>query len=147
MKANRIQNIVIRTIEKQSITLDDVRELQLALEEGGVSQQEAEALIRMERTVADCCDAWGDFFVDTLTAHLVWERRPTGVLRDEDAAWLLTCLQMTRTGPARHVGPLLVNLVREADRVDQALIAMALQENRSFAKEGEPVVTVIRRAA
>jgi hypothetical protein len=45
------------------------------------------------------------------------------------------------------VGPLLVNLVREADRVDQALIAMALQENRSFASEGEPVVTVVRRAA
>ena len=35
MKANRVQNIVIRTIEKQSITLEDVRELQLALEEGG----------------------------------------------------------------------------------------------------------------
>jgi hypothetical protein len=147
MNANRIQNVAIRTIEKQSITLDDVREIQRLIEDAGISQNEAEALIRMERMVGRACDAWAEFFVDALTAHLVWERRPTGYIRAEDAAWLITCLQMTRTGPALNVGPLLVNLVREAESVDHAVIALALEENRGLRALQDPEVTLVRRAA
>ncbi|PSC02989.1 hypothetical protein SLNSH_20985 [Alsobacter soli] len=147
MNGNRIQNIAIRTIEKQSIGEDDVRELKIALEEGALSQAEAEALIRMERMVAETCPSWDAYFVDTITAHLVWERRPTGYVKDEDAAWLTTCLQLTRVGPARNVGPLLVNLVREAERVDQSIIALALEENRGRPEPREAVVDVVRRAA
>ncbi|GGH25233.1 hypothetical protein GCM10007036_32220 [Alsobacter metallidurans] len=147
MNANRIQNVVIRTIEKQSIALDDVREIQRLIEDAGISKEEAEGLIRMERMVGQACDAWAEFFVEALTAHLVWERRPTGYIRDEDAAWLITCLQMARSGPALNVGPLLVNLVREAERVDQAVIALALEENRGLRALQDPEVALVRRAA
>ncbi|MCP8939017.1 hypothetical protein NK718_10860 [Alsobacter sp. SYSU M60028] len=130
MFRSRIQNIVIRLIEKQNATADDVRDLRNALEEGGfITQDEAEALIRVERMVPSTCEAWGEFFVETLTAHLVWERRPTGVLRADDVAWLIHQLEQPREAAAGNVAPLLVSLVREAEHVDERLLALALAAN------------------
>ena len=134
MSGNRIQKIVIRAIEKQSITVDDVQDLRKAIgEEGFISRAEAEALIRMELMVETVVPAWADLFVETLTAHLVWDCRPTGYVRHEDAAWLAGCCARPRLGGGHHIGALMVALVREAEQVDGSLIAMALAENRTVA--------------
>ncbi|MFZ4531834.1 MAG: hypothetical protein ACOYOJ_08460 [Alsobacter sp.] len=133
MSGNRIQKIVIRAIEKQSITVDDVQDLRNAIgEEGFISRAEAEALIRMELMVETAVAPWADLFVETLTAHLVWDCRPTGYVRHEDAAWLAGCCARPRLGGGHHIGALMVALVREAEQVDGSLIAMALAENRTL---------------
>ena len=130
MNTNRIQNIIIRIVEKQSITVDDVRDLQSAVEEGGfISREEAEALFRAERMAPVTCASWGVFFIEALTAHLVWERRPTGRILAEDVSWLSQAIALPRTGPAPHIAPLLVSLLREAVEADEQLIAMAIAEN------------------
>ena len=148
MNTNRIQNIVIRAIEKQSVSCDDLRDMQNAIEEGGfISEIEAGELIRIERMVPVVCEAWGDFFVETLTAHLVWERRPTGTIRADDVVWLIDQLEQPRMAPAAHFGPLLVSLVREAEHVDQRLLAIALVENRVVELSARTVPASFNRAA
>jgi hypothetical protein len=148
MTTNRIQNIVIRAIEKQNVSCDDLRDLQSAIEEGGfISEVEAGELIRIERMVPVACEGWGDFFVETLTAHLVWERRPTGTIRAEDVVWLIDQIEQPRMAPAAHFGSLLVSLVREADHVDQRLLAIALVENRVVELSARKVPASFSRAA
>jgi hypothetical protein len=130
MSANRIENIVVRVIEKQSISLDDVREIQAAVEEGGfVTPEEAEALLRAERLVPVACASWGEFFVEALTAHFVWECRPTGKITAGDVDRLVAMLAEPRSDRRGHVGELLLSVVRHAVETDERLIALVLAEN------------------
>ena len=130
MNTNRIQNVIVRIVEKQSINVEDVKDMQMAVEEGGfITREEADALFRAERMAPVACASWGEFFIEALTAHLVWERLPTGKVLSEDVAWLSHCIALPRTGPAANVGPLLISLLREAVEVDERLIAMAVAEN------------------
>jgi hypothetical protein len=130
MIANRIQTIVVRTIEKQSIAVEDVRQLQAAVEEGGfITLEEAEALLRAERLVPAACASWGEFFVEALTAHLVWERTPTGRITAADVDRLVALLADPPGGRAGHLGELLFSVVRNAVHADERLIALVLAEN------------------
>jgi hypothetical protein len=130
MNINRIQNIVVRIVEKQSISVGDVTDLQSAVEEGGfITRAEADALFRAERMAPVACASWSVFFIETLTAHVVWERRPTGRITEADVAWLCETIALPRSGPAANVGPLLLSLLREAVDADEQLVAMALAES------------------
>ena len=66
MNANRIQNIVIRIVEKQSISVEDVTDLQNAVEEGGfiTREEKADALFRAERMAPVACASWSVFFIE-----------------------------------------------------------------------------------
>lgn len=138
MSANRIQKIALRVIEKQSVCEKDVRDMQTAVGEFGfVTREEAATLVRMDLMANEGCEAWSDFFVDTLTAHLVWESRPTGRVKGADAAWLRAALAGPRYGAAANVGALLVTIVREAEEVDDALVELAMAENGAMLAEVE----------
>ena len=129
MSGNRIQKIVIRAIEKQSITVDDVQDLRKAIgEEGFISRAEAEALIRMELMVETVVPAWADLFVETLTAHLVWDCRPTGYVRHEDAAWLAGCCARPRLGGGHHIGALMAARQLVAFRAQRGDDAFAVDQ-------------------
>lgn len=132
--SSRIQSIVIRVVEKQAIETQDVRDLQSALEDGGfITREEAEALFRAERMAPAACLSWGEFFVETLTAHLVWESRPTGLITSDDVNWLAAAMEGPKTGPAPQLAPLLLSLVTHAVSCDERLIALLLAENRTLA--------------
>ena len=139
MNANRIQNIVIRIVEKQSISVEDVTDLQNAVEEGGfITREEADALFRAERMAPVACASWSVFFIEALTAHVVWERRPTGRITEADVAWLCQTIALPRSGPAANIGPLLLSPLREAVDADEHLVAMALAENDDAAGVSSP---------
>ena len=146
MTQNRIATLVIRLIEKQSVTDADVAQLQAALEEGGcIGAEEAEALMRVERLVPALCDAFGTFFVDTLTAHFVWECRPTGRVTGEQTDWLFGQFEQPRSAPQRLVSVLLASLVSEAVEVDERLLMRALSENR-FGGGATPAAEALKAA-
>jgi hypothetical protein len=146
MNHNRISTLVIRAIEKQSVSDADVGLLRDALEEGGcITAEEAEALLRIERLVADACDAWGPFFVDTITAHVVWECRPTGRVTKEQADWVIGQIDQPRSAPNRLVSVLLASLVSEAVEVDERLLMRALSENR-FGGGATPAAEALKAA-
>ena len=147
MNTNRIAKIAVRAIEKQSMTNDDVRELKQCLaEDDFITREEAEDLLRVERLVPRTAWSWSEFFIETLTAHLVWERRPTGRILEADADWLLGMLDLPRAAAAANVRILLFSLVSEAEEVDQRLIARAMHEN-TLAREAGDLGTHYPRAA
>ncbi len=99
----------------------DVRQLRRALfEDEGASREEAQALFDLERAQAAPCAEWTEFFVECLTDHVVWQCRPTGIVVDEQAEWLVGEADRCRrpTGAA-----LLANVLAEAHRAPDWLIA------------------------
>ena len=104
----------------RNLSASDVRQLRRALfEDEGASRDEAEALFDLERAQDAPCAEWTEFFVECLTDHVVWQRRPTGVVVDEQAEWLLREADRCRlpTGAA-----LLANVLAEAHQAPGWLI-------------------------
>jgi hypothetical protein len=129
---SRLRDHVVRCIELQRIGERDVSAMARAVDEGGfITRLEAEDLMRAERDVAEVCDAWRDFFVVTVVAHLVWECRPTGRVAPADIVWLAGQLSQPRPGAASALGELMVELVREASDSADALVELAFAENRA----------------
>lgn len=147
MNTNRIGKIAVRAIEKQSMTNEDVRELKACLvDDDFITREEAEDLLRVERLVARTAWAWSEYFIEAMTAHLVWERRPTGRILQDDADWLLDMLDLPRAAAAPNMRILLFSLVSEAEEVDQRLIARAMHEN-TLAREAGDLGAFVPRAA
>ena len=58
-------------------------------------------------------DEWTSFFVETGSAQLIWDERPTGTLSEDDAHWLLARFD---EAPSIAVMGLLVRVLEEAHR-------------------------------
>ncbi len=124
----------------------DVAAFRAALEDGGcIGVEEAESLMSVERLVSVASDAWGSFYVDTLTAHLVWECRPTGRISAAQADWLDGQLDQPRVAPPRLAAMLLASVVSEAVDVDERVLMRALSENR-FAGASTPAAEALKAA-
>ena len=57
--------------------------------DGVVERQEADELFEVERSDVAKSAEWTAFFVEMITDHVVWQSRPSGVVNDEQAEWLL----------------------------------------------------------
>lgn len=148
MTANRIQNIVVRMIEKRSIIVDDVKDLHAAVEEGGfVTPEEAETLIRAERLVPVACDSWGEFLVEALTAHYVWERTPTGRITAEDVQSLVEAFADGPTARRSLLGDLLFSIMQHAVESDERLVALVLADTSERARSAGSERTLAARHA
>ncbi|MCI4678676.1 hypothetical protein K9U39_05440 [Rhodoblastus acidophilus] len=99
----------------------EVRQLRRALfEDEGVSRDEAQALFDLDRVQDAPCAEWTEFFVECLTDHAVWQCRPTGIVSDGDAEWLVR--EADRCRPVTGVA-LLANVLAEAHRAPPWLVA------------------------
>jgi len=90
--------------------------------DGEVSRDMAEALFAIERSNIEKCPEWTEFLVEMITEHVVWQSRPTGVVNESQAEWLIA-----RIDECRSMGALaaLVNVLTEAHRVPQWLAGAA----------------------
>jgi hypothetical protein len=79
-----------------------------------ISRQAADDLFAIERAAVAKCPEWIAFFAETITEHVVWQSRPTGVVNEAQAQWLIT-----QADECRSIGALavLVDVLVEADRV------------------------------
>jgi hypothetical protein len=105
----------------RDLSPSEVRQLRRALfEDEGANREEAQALFDLERAQAAPCAEWTEFFFECLTDHVVWQCRPTGVILDDEAEWLVREADRCRlpTGAA-----LLANVLAEAHRAPGWLIA------------------------
>ena len=119
-------------------TIDNLR--RFGLNEAGISREEADALFALECADNAKAPAWDDLFIDTITRHCVWEMRPTGVVNEAQAEWLIQAADRARTPNAFAV---LVNVLDEAHRVPQWLTAAV----KARAVRGWPGADVARAAA
>lgn len=110
-------------MQADEIGPEAVRALQrLVIAAGAVTRAEADALFALEAsTVAKPAD-WTAFFVEAITDHVVWDERPTGIVDEASARWLVA--QVDRTGSMGALAAL-VNIMAEAHRVPAWLLAEA----------------------
>ena len=79
-----------------------------------LDRHEAEALFDLERAALTRSDAWTAFFIQAVTDHVVWGARPTGRLSEEQAEWLISRVDETRTTASFAI---LVNVLDETRHV------------------------------
>ncbi len=114
---------VLAIAARGAINADDVAALRREVfAEGFVSREEADALFALERACPKGCAEWTEFFVEAITDHVVWQARPTGVVNETQAEWLIS-----RADAAASLNGLaaLVNVLAEAHRTPLWLVAAA----------------------
>lgn len=112
---NRIRLIASAIIRQRIVRHEDVALLRdLTLIYGGISRDEAGDLVRIERHVTKVSSDWPSFFTETLTAHLIWESRPTGTMTIYDAEWLNLRLGLSSVGPSQCSHALIDALASES---------------------------------
>lgn len=93
------RRMALVSIEREGgIDADLVRRLRFDLFRGdALTQDEADALFSIERAVRPDCREWRDFFIDAIVDFLIWQQRPSGVLNEAQAEWLMSRADSTKT--------------------------------------------------
>ena len=91
------------------------------LADGVTSLEEAEALVALDRAVVFAHSSWAPTFIAALTDFAVWGARPTGIIDPAMGTWLAERLLGPEASP--RAGRALADIVREADQVDETLLA------------------------
>jgi hypothetical protein len=84
------------------------------LKDGLYTAEEIAALFALERQIVDKPPQWPDFFVDAVTSYVLWQLRPTGIINEGQAEWLISQSDQIRSP---NCLALLVNVAHEAHRV------------------------------
>ncbi|TGD95716.1 hypothetical protein [Methylobacterium nonmethylotrophicum] len=138
-----LQHFCNRIIAAGAISLEDVRELNRAvLPDGLTCREEADMLFGLDRAVPAADAAFGDWLVAAIVDFAVWGERPTGHIDADAAHWLAASLGCGR-GPTATGARIAVEVVREAETNDPALIAFALKANRARAGAEDAVEEIL----
>ncbi|MBX9908037.1 MAG: hypothetical protein K2Z25_04930 [Beijerinckiaceae bacterium] len=107
---------------------EDVKMLQRdVMVDGSVNRDAIDVLIALDRAVGESCSAFADYLVALVVDYAVWESRPTGVIDRDKAHWLVTTLS-AGDGPTATAQRIAFEIVREAERCDEALLGFALSK-------------------
>jgi hypothetical protein len=127
MSAIGLQSFCDSIIAKGRLEENDLRELQRdILADGITSRNDADALIGLDQAVgASAAPGWAECLVASLVEFVVWTSRPTGVVDADAARWLIASLGCG-LGPTETAVRIAFEVIREADRTDEALVAFVL---------------------
>jgi hypothetical protein len=118
---DRSRTIISAMILGRRVTAQDVAWLRREIfADGEVTREAADELFAVARARMDNAPEWTEFFVELITDHAVWQMRPTGVVTDEQAKWLLQRADECKSLEALAA---LVNVLAEAQRAPQWFIA------------------------
>jgi hypothetical protein len=127
MIKNSLRVFVDGVVERKRIGIEDVRELSREiLPDGIVSREEADVLVALDRALSDVDAAFADYLVASLVEFAVWTARPTGYVDQDTARWLETSLGCG-TGPTPTAMRAAFEVVKEAQRVDEALLGFVMR--------------------
>ena len=111
---DRSRSILGALVLGRRITAMDVAWLRREIfADGRVTTEQAEELFDVERANVATDSAWTALFVDLITDHVVWQARPTGIVNDTKAEWLLARADACRSANALAA---LGNVLAEAQR-------------------------------
>ncbi len=118
---DRSRSIISALIVGRKVTSIDVAWLRREVfADGWVSREAAEELFAVERADIPKAPDWTDFFVEMVTEYVVWQTRPTGLLNESQAEWLLDQFDACLTVNALAV---LVNVLGETHRAPRWFLA------------------------
>lgn len=122
-----LHSFVDRVMEQRVISGDDIKALQRDIfSDGIVSREEADVLIALDRAVTKADPAFADFLVAAVVDFAVWGARPTGYVDQDGARWLTQSLSCG-AGPTETAARIAFEIVKEAQQVDELLVAYALR--------------------
>ena len=129
MTTASLQLFCNRIAKAGRISGEDVRALGAEiLPDGIIERDHADLLLALDRTV-EADESFADFLVAAIVDFAVWGERPTGRIDRDIAAWLAASIG-GRSGPTPTGARIAMEVVREAQSSDEALIAFALEANR-----------------
>jgi hypothetical protein len=138
---DRSRTIISAMILGRRVTAQDVAWLRREVfGDGEVTREAADELFAVARARMNNASEWTEFFVEMITDHVVWQARPTGVVSDAEAEWLIRRADECKTVEALAA---LVNVLAEADRAPEWFVAGV----RARADGGWPGVDEALRAA
>lgn len=118
---DRSRSIITAMIHGRKVTAMDVAWLRREVfTDGEVTRATADELFEVERAGIAKTSEWTDLFVEMVTEHVVWESRPTGVISEEQATWLINRCDACASVNALAV---LVNVLGEAQRAPRWFLA------------------------
>ncbi len=138
---DRSRTIITAMIHGRKVSAMDVAWLRREVfAEGWVSREAADELFAVERAGLANAPEWTEFFVEMIAEHVVWQARPTGIVDEAQAEWLIA-----RADECASVNALaaLVGVLAEAHRVPAWLVAAV----RARAARGWPGVAAALAAA
>lgn len=131
MIGNELREFVDHVLDQRMIDDEDVKLLQREiLVDGVVTRDVIDVLVALDRAVPETCSAFSDFLVALAVDYAVWEARPTGVIDRDKAHWLVTTLSAGE-GPTVTAQRIAFEIVRDAERCDEALLSFALRKGAS----------------
>ena len=125
---DRCRSIVSTLVDQGSVSPASVTWLRREVfADGEVWLETADELFAVERSKIEKCPEWTEFLVEMITEHVVWQSRPTGVVSESQAEWLIA-----HVDECRSLGALaaLVNVLVEAHRVPLWLAGAAQARSR-----------------
>jgi hypothetical protein len=138
---DRSRTIISAMILGRRVTAQDVAWLRREVfGDGEVTREASDELFAVARARMNNAPEWTEFFVEMITDHAVWQSRPTGVVSDAEAEWLIERADECKTIDALAV---LVNVLAEAHRAPEWFVAAV----RARADGGWPGVDEALRAA
>ena len=118
---DRSRSIISALILGRKVTAQDVAWLRREVfADGEVTREAADELFAVARARMNNAPEWTEFFVELITEHVVWQTRPTGVVTDEQANWLLQRADECKSLEALAA---LVNVLAESHRAPQWFVA------------------------
>jgi hypothetical protein len=123
---DQLRAVIDRALDRERISVEDVRELQREVFEYGLTcREEVNLLAALDRAVPTADPLWAKFFITSLVEFVVWTSRPTGYVDNETARWLVTALMpMDRATANAHRAAL--EILREAQQVDEEILPLLL---------------------
>jgi hypothetical protein len=138
---DRSRTIISAMILGRRVTAQDVAWLRREVfSDGEVTREAADELFTVARARMMNAPEWTEFFVEMITDHVVWQARPTGVVSDAQAEWLVKRADECKTVEALAA---LVNVLAEAHRAPEWFVAAV----KARASGGWPGVEEALRAA
>ena len=131
---DRSRTIISAMILGRRVTAQDVAWLRREVfADGEVTREAADELFAVARAQMNNAPEWTEFFVELITDHVVWQARPTGVVSDEQAEWLLQRADECKSLEALAA---LVNVLAEAHRAPQWFVAAVGRARRLAGRRG-----------
>jgi len=111
------RTIISAMILGRKVTAQDVVWLRREVfAEGEVTRETAEELFAVARAGMSNAPEWTELFVELITDYVVWQSRPTGIVTDADAEWLIALADGCKSIEALAA---MVNVLAEAHRAPQ----------------------------
>ena len=118
---DRSRSIISAMVLGRKVTAMDVAWLRREVfADGAVSREAADDLFVVERAGVARTPAWTELLVEMITRHVVWQSRPTGVVGEDQARWLV---ERTDSCVSANGLAVLVNVLSQARRAPRWFLA------------------------